>query len=77
TSHEDWTATANGEALERVESGWGNAFSVPSGAVETLVVDHPHTTLELAALIGLPLLWIFVIGAAFPNRRREKARMRA
>ncbi len=77
TSHDDWTATADGEALERVESGWGNAFSVPAGAVEALEVDHPRTALELATLIGLPLLWIFVIGAAFPSRRREKARMRA
>jgi hypothetical protein len=77
STHDGWTATANGESLERAESGWGNAFSVPGGAVETLVVDHPRSAFEVATLTALPLLWIFVIGAAFPSRRREKARMRA
>ena len=73
TNHEGWTATGGGDELERVPSGWGNAFEVPAGD-GPLEINFTRSLIDYAALVALPLLWLFMIGAAFPSRRSEKER---
>jgi hypothetical protein len=73
TNNEGWTATGGGDELDRVPSGWGNAFEVPAGD-GPLEIDFPRSVIDYAALVALPLLWLFMIGAAFPSRRSEKKR---
>ncbi|MBA3290492.1 MAG: glycosyltransferase [Actinobacteria bacterium] len=75
--HDNWNASSDGNALERANSGWGNAFELPADAEGGLELDFPRSLADSAWLIGLPLLWAFVIGAAFPSRRGERRRARS
>jgi GT2 family glycosyltransferase len=75
TKAKGWTATSGGDALERIPSGWGNAFEVPAADERPLEIEFPRSLFDYAALVALPLLWLFMIGAAFPSRRSEKRKM--
>jgi len=77
TNHEGWTATSGSDELERVPSGWGNAFEVPDGDDRPLEIAFPRSLIDYATLVALPLLWLFMIGAAFPSRRSEKRKLPA
>jgi GT2 family glycosyltransferase len=77
TKAEDWTATSGGDELERIQSGWGNAFEVPAGGERPLEIEFPRSLIDYASLVALPLLWLFMIGAAFPSRRSEKRKLPA
>ena len=72
TNHENWSARRGGETLERIGSGWGNAFELPSGDDAAVTIEFPRSLVDYAWLIALPLLWLFMIGAAFPSRRAQK-----
>ncbi|MGH2749781.1 MAG: glycosyltransferase [Actinomycetota bacterium] len=74
TYDDRWRATGDGRDLERAPSGWGNAFELSAGVEGELEVDFPHSLPEYGWLVALPLLWIFMIGAAFPSRRSERGR---
>jgi hypothetical protein len=75
TRSEDWKATSGGEELERVQAGWGNAFEVPTGDERPLEIEFSRSLIDYVALVTLPLLWLFMIGAAFPSRRSEKRKI--
>jgi hypothetical protein len=72
---EDWTASSGGEELERIAAGWGNAFEVSTGEERALEIEFSRSFVDYAALVALPLLWLFMIGAAFPSRRSEKRKI--
>ncbi|MGH2699551.1 MAG: glycosyltransferase family 2 protein [Actinomycetota bacterium] len=74
TRDENWSATSGGDELERTESGWGNAFDLPGGDEAPLELEFSRSLIDYAWLVVLPLLWLFMIGAAFPSRRSEKRR---
>ena len=74
SNDENWTATSDGDVLDRTNSGWGNAFEVPSGEDAALELEFPRSLIDYGWLVALPLLWLFMIGAAFPSRRGEKRR---
>ncbi|MDQ3963446.1 MAG: glycosyltransferase [Actinomycetota bacterium] len=69
--HPGWTASVDGETLERSSSGWGNAFAIPAGTAGRLSLSFPHTTEHIVWLIGIALAWIVVIGASFSRRKTE------
>lgn len=71
SNDEDWKATSDGDELDRIQSGWGNAFEVP-GRERPLEIQFSRSLIDYAWLVALPLLWLFMIGAAFPSRRGEK-----
>jgi hypothetical protein len=75
TRSEGWTATSGGEELERIQAGWGNAFEVSTGDETPLLIEFSRSLIDYAALVALPLLWLFMIGAAFPSRRSEKRKV--
>ncbi len=77
TNDENWTATSGDEDLDRTQSGWGNAFELPSGDEAPLELEFPRSLMDYGWLVALPLLWLFMIGAAFPSRRGEKRRAQA
>jgi hypothetical protein len=72
---EDWTASSGGEELERIAAGWGNAFEVSTGDERALEIEFLRSLVDYVALVALPLLWLFMIGAAFPSRRSEKRKI--
>lgn len=62
-----WVATAGEERLERIESGWGNAFALPPGdaRVEVRYESSPTRYLWIAALV---FAWLVAIGVGAPRR---------
>ena len=68
-----WTAEADGAAAQRVEGGWGNAFEVPSGTTELLILSHPRTTGDIVFFVLLVVAWLVLLGAAFPRERRRRS----
>jgi hypothetical protein len=74
TRSEAWTATSGGEELERIQTGWGNAFEVTTDE-RPLEIEFSRSLIDYVALVALPLLWLFMIGAAFPSRRSEKRKI--
>jgi GT2 family glycosyltransferase len=73
---EGWTGEADGEQLERVEGGWGNAFEIPDGSSDVVTLSHPRTTGDLAFFVFLVVAWLVLLGAAFPRERRTSAEAR-
>lgn len=69
TAHEAWTGKLADAPLERVEGGWGNAFAIPSGQEGELAVEFPLSIQQIVWLTLIALVWIAVVGAAFPSRR--------
>jgi len=76
TNDDNWKATSGEDELEQVQSGWGNAFEVPGGDTP-LEIQFSRSLIDYAWLVALPLLWLFMIGAAFPSRRSEKRKVPA
>ncbi|HZK52508.1 MAG TPA: glycosyltransferase [Actinomycetota bacterium] len=77
TNDENWKATSGDDDLDRTQSGWGNAFELPAGDETPLELEFPRSLMDYGWLVALPLLWLFMIGAAFPSRRGEKRRAQA
>jgi GT2 family glycosyltransferase len=69
TSHERWTATADGEELERADGGWGNAFEVSEAFDGSLEMRYTRPGLHLVTLIIVGLAWVVVLGAASSTKR--------
>lgn len=69
-SDDGWTATIDGEALERTNGGWGNAFVLPSGRDGRLEITYPRRLGAILWLVAGFLAWIVVVGASFSRRRR-------
>jgi hypothetical protein len=67
TRHVDWEAEADDQELERTEGGWANAFSVDEADSDVVVVENPRSTGELVWRIAMLLIWIALIGLAFPR----------
>lgn len=65
-----WKATSDGLDLERVPGGWGNAFSLPSGA-GTVSVTYPRSITALFVLLITILAWTATVGAVFSRKRRR------
>ncbi|MEO8323118.1 MAG: hypothetical protein ABI571_03160, partial [Actinomycetota bacterium] len=65
-----WKATSDELDLERVPGGWGNAFSLPSGA-GTVNVTYPRSIAALLVLLITILAWTATVGAAFSRKRRR------
>ncbi|MGH2735088.1 MAG: hypothetical protein ACRDKZ_05885, partial [Actinomycetota bacterium] len=61
--------------LTRVEGGWGNAFSLDASQGGGLELDYPRSTSDGAWLIAMPLLWVFMVGAAFPSGSGQRAKL--
>ena len=76
TNDDNWKATSGGDELEQTQSGWGNAFEVPGGDTP-LEIQFSRSLIDYAWLVALPLLWLFMIGAAFPSRRSQKRKVPA
>jgi GT2 family glycosyltransferase len=68
---ERWSATIDGQVLEREEGGWGNAFEL-SGAGGELVIRYPADPSMIAWLAGLALAWVIIVGAAFSRRTKTR-----
>lgn len=62
-----WIATLDGEPLERVDGGWGNAFELPEASGE-LAVEAPRTLQTLFLQIAILLAWAVVLAASFPRK---------
>ncbi|MDQ3981587.1 MAG: hypothetical protein M3271_02765, partial [Actinomycetota bacterium] len=69
-----WDATVGGVLLRRTDSGWGNAFTIPSAAAGPLVVRFPREVSDVAWLIVIALAWIVTLGAAFSRAKRVPPR---
>jgi GT2 family glycosyltransferase len=61
-----WTAQAGSEGLGASEGGWTNSFDV-AGSTEEVTVQYPRSAGDLIWRILMPLLWIALIGLAFPR----------
>ena len=77
SAHEGWNASVGHESLERVESGWGNAFDVPGDAAGRVSIDFDRSIGDVVWLVAVPLVWVFMVGAAFPSRRSEAHNLRS
>ena len=72
-SHDDrWRASVDGEALERVEAGWGNGFALGPQDTGVLRVTYPRTAGQTIFMIVLALAWIVTVGAAFSRKGRQR-----
>ncbi|HET7482781.1 MAG TPA: hypothetical protein VFK89_07965, partial [Actinomycetota bacterium] len=70
-AHDDrWTASIEGERLERADAGWANGFTVPDGASGTLVFKYSRSATQTIVLIIVAVAWLAVLGGAFSRRRR-------
>ena len=65
--HEDWTARSNGESLSGIEAGWANAFQVPDPRNPTVSASFPRSLGDLFWRLLMPLVWIGMVGLAFPR----------
>jgi GT2 family glycosyltransferase len=74
TADEHWSATSGDDTLGRVESAWGNAFELAGSDSASVDIEFGRSLIDVAWLVALPLLWLFMIGVAFPSRRSEKRR---
>ena len=78
TRHEDWKAEAGDEDLTRTEGGWANAFAVDDTDNEAVTAAHPRSTGDLIWRVLMLLVWIALIGLAFPRTSgRSSASARA
>jgi GT2 family glycosyltransferase len=71
--HEGWTAELADEKLDRTDGGSGNAFELPSDNGE-LVVEFPSSIPHVVTLALIAIVWVAVLGAAFPSRRTGRGR---
>jgi GT2 family glycosyltransferase len=69
-----WIAEASGEELPRTDGGWGNAFDVGPGEHPSVTVASDRTWGDLARLIVVPLIWIALLGVAFPRSGDRRGR---
>ena len=69
-----WTATAGGEALERTDGGWANAFAVPAGSDGTLTMRYGRPGSHVVVWIVVGIAWIVVLGAASSTKRPMTSR---
>jgi GT2 family glycosyltransferase len=67
--HPDWHAELNGERLERIEGGWGNAFSLES-ETGRLTVAVDRSLKDVLWILFALFAWVVTFVASFP---REKA----
>jgi hypothetical protein len=58
----------DGQALEKLDAGWANAFEVPPGS-GTLTLTYPRSTSDLIWYLVIGLGWVVVIGGAFARHR--------
>ena len=65
--YDDWRGEADESELDRAEGGWSNSFAIDSGSNEVVTVVNPRSTSELIWRIVMVLIWIAVIGLAFPR----------
>jgi GT2 family glycosyltransferase len=72
TRHEDWSAEADEEGLDRAEGGWANAFAITESDNDVVTVSNSRSTGELIWRILMPLVWIAFIGLAFPRTSARK-----
>lgn len=64
-----WQAEIDGEPLEMVDAGWGNAFTLPAADSSRLTVAYPSSWLLNLFLFVVFLAWVVTIGASFSKRR--------
>jgi GT2 family glycosyltransferase len=76
TRNSGWHAELGGRSLERTEAGWGNGFQVPAAAAGSLELTYQRSVGDVAWLVVVVLLWIFIAGAAFPGRSRGRVAAR-
>jgi GT2 family glycosyltransferase len=74
TADDGWEATLGDRQLDPVDGGWGNAWTIPSGARGTLGVEFPRSSRHLVQKSVLVLAWAVAIGAAFSQRRARRLR---
>jgi GT2 family glycosyltransferase len=70
--HTRWRAYAGETELDRIDTGWGNAFSLPAVVDTRLVVRFDRPLSGYAWLTGFVIAWIFILGVAFPRRREQR-----
>lgn len=72
-----WVGNADEVSLEQSEArGWANAFEISGSTSSAVTVDHPRSTGELMWRILMPLLWIALMGLAFPRAAGRSASSR-
>ena len=67
----EWEASAGGEPLPRSDAGWANAFEVEDTEAGTVSAAYPRSLGDLVWRILMPLLWIAMVGLAFPRSPRR------
>lgn len=72
SADDGWQASIDGESLESVEGGWGNAFVVPEGRRGDLVVSYPRPLSGYLWLLAVMLAWIVVVGSSFSKRKQPE-----
>ena len=74
--HPAWTAELNGETLERIDGGWGNAFALESetGRLELRV---QRSLGDILWVIFAIFAWLVTVVASFPRERPLGARRTA
>ena len=77
TADSGWRATANGEEITPSEAGWANGFEIDAGESPTVSVDYPRPGGLLFWLILMPLVWIALVGMAFPRTSGRSETRRA
>jgi GT2 family glycosyltransferase len=74
SSDERWEAQANGETLERASDGWSNSFVVEAGENPTLTAEYPRSLGDVIWIVLVPLVWIALLGIAFPRSGHRDGR---
>jgi GT2 family glycosyltransferase len=69
-----WEAHANGEQLARGEGGWANSFELEAGENPRVTANYPRTLGDLLWLIIVPLVWVALLGIAFPRSSQRDRR---
>ena len=65
--HEDWRGEADENDLDRAQGGWSNSFAIDGSSNDVVSVVNPRSTVDLIWRIVTVLIWIAVIGLAFPR----------
>lgn len=66
--HPSWHAELNGNDLQRIEGGWGNAFALES-ETGRLEVRVDRSLADIAWLLFAIFAWLVTIVASFPRER--------
>jgi GT2 family glycosyltransferase len=71
SADDGWSARIGDERIERVESGWANAWAVPDSADGPLAVEFDRPAAGGWVLAAVIVGWAITVGAAFSKRRAQ------